>query len=73
MRIRWAVLLGVFLALALAARAEDAATLTDRLHRAENLNSLDDPAMKPWYLKLSFQLFDDKGKPTEQGTIEEWW
>ena len=53
--------------------AQDTAALVDRLHRATAVNSIDDAAMKPWHLKLSFQLFDDKGKPTEQGTIEKWW
>lgn len=32
-----------------------------------------DPALKPWHLKASYQLYDDKGKPTEQGTFEYWW
>jgi TonB family protein len=52
--------------------AQDTA-LMDRLHRARTVNAIDDPQLKPWHLKLSFQLFDAKGKPTEQGTIEEWW
>jgi TonB family protein len=47
--------------------------MIDRLHRASAINSIDDPQLKPWHLKLSFQLFDDKGTPSEQGTIEEWW
>lgn len=45
----------------------------DRLRRAQLVNVLDDAALKPWHLKLSFQLFDTKGKPSEQGAIEEWW
>ncbi|MGH9596124.1 MAG: hypothetical protein ACRD3K_04945, partial [Edaphobacter sp.] len=53
--------------------ADDTAALIERLHRATLLNSIDDATMKPWHLKLSFQLFDAKGKPTETGTIEEWW
>ncbi len=32
-----------------------------------------DPALKPWHLKVSYQLNDDSGKPTEQGTFEYWW
>lgn len=59
------------------ARAEaygsDRVALTDRLHRASASSSLDDASLKPWHLKLSFQLFDSKGQATEQGTIEEWW
>ena len=63
----------VFVALAFDASAEDTTALTEKLHRAAALNSIDDATMKPWHLKLSFQLFDDKGTPTEKGTIEEWW
>jgi TonB family protein len=60
-------------ALAGQAYAQDTTALTERLHRAIALNSIDDAAMKPWHLKLSFQLLDAKGNPTEKGTIEEWW
>jgi TonB family protein len=31
------------------------------------------PKLKPWHLKASYQLYDLKGKPTEQGTWEYWW
>jgi TonB family protein len=31
------------------------------------------PQMKPWHLKATYQLYDDKSKPTEQGTYEFWW
>jgi TonB family protein len=64
--------LAMFL-LGFVAHAQDTAGLVDRLHRATALNSIDDPQLKPWHLKLSFQLFDVKGNPTEKGTIEEWW
>jgi TonB family protein len=33
----------------------------------------DDPALKPWHLKATYQLYDDKGNPAEQGTFEYWW
>ena len=32
-----------------------------------------DPALKPWHLKATYQLYDEKGAPTEQGTYEYWW
>jgi hypothetical protein len=32
-----------------------------------------DAALKPWHLKASYQLYDDKGDPSEQGTYEYWW
>jgi len=31
------------------------------------------PDLKPWHLKATYQLYDDQGKPTEQGTYEYWW
>jgi TonB family protein len=55
------------------AYAQDTTALVERLYRATALNSIDDAAMKPWHLKLSFQLYDAKGNPTEKGTIEKWW
>lgn len=32
-----------------------------------------DPALKPWHLKVTYQLYDDAGKPGEKGTYEYWW
>jgi len=29
--------------------------------------------LKPWHLKASYQLYDEKGDPTEKGTYEYWW
>ena len=31
------------------------------------------PGLKPWRLKVSYQLYDDKGDPSETGTYEHWW
>lgn len=53
--------------------AEDSAAISARLQSADAANTLDDATLRPWHLKVSFQLFDAKGKPTEQGTLEEWW
>lgn len=58
---------------ALAHAADDKATFQARLDRVDASTRLDDPALKPWYLKLNIQLYDDTGKPSEKGTIEEWW
>lgn len=55
------------------AAVDDPAALAARLHNAAASSSIDTPGLKPWHLKLAVQLFDAKGKPTEQGTIEEWW
>jgi len=32
-----------------------------------------DPSLKPWHLKATYQLYDEKGNPAEQGTYEYWW
>lgn len=31
------------------------------------------PKLRPWHLKATYQLFDSKGAPTEQGTWDYWW
>jgi TonB family protein len=56
-----------------AAPAEDAAAIAARLHRVDAATALDAAALAPWHMKMSVQLFDAKGQPGEQGTIEEWW
>jgi TonB family protein len=43
------------------------------LAAAAPLYDFSDPALKPWHLKATYQLYDEKGKPTEQGTFEYWW
>jgi TonB family protein len=55
------------------AHAESADAFKTRLHQAANESALDDPQLKPWHLKLAYQLFDAKGAQTEAGTVEEWW
>ena len=62
-----------FVAISSTALTAATATLTQRLQNAAESSSLDDPSLKPWHLRLSFQLFDPKGDPTEQGSMEEWW
>ena len=36
-------------------------------------NSLTLPGKSPFHLKLAFQLYSLEGKPTDTGTIEQWW
>jgi TonB family protein len=31
------------------------------------------PALKPWHMKVSHQLYDDHNKPSAQGSYEYWW
>jgi TonB family protein len=55
------------------ATAQDAAVLAARLHATAAASSIDTPDLHPWHLKMDVQLFDAKGKPSEQGTMEEFW
>lgn len=36
-------------------------------------NTLDQEGKPPFHVKLEFQLYDLEGKPSEKGTVEEWW
>jgi len=40
---------------------------------AQPFYNFSDAALKPWHLKASYQLYDEKGDPEEQGTFEYWW
>jgi TonB family protein len=57
----------------LTARADDTLGLQDRLHAAEKDTSLTSDDVQPFYLKMSVQLFDAKGAPSEQGAVEVYW
>jgi TonB family protein len=64
---------GVRFASAVDTVADADAAMMAKLNQAEIASTLEDVRLKPWHLKLSFQLFDAQKKPTDQGTIEEWW
>jgi len=70
---KWLIAAGLGVALSPTMLGADKAALVQRLHNAAESSSIDDPALKPWHLKLSVQLYDQKGNPSERGTIEEWW
>jgi len=40
---------------------------------ASHSTRINDVDMKPWHLKVSFNLNGRSGQPPEKGTIEEWW
>ncbi|HEX3662812.1 MAG TPA: energy transducer TonB [Acidobacteriaceae bacterium] len=40
---------------------------------AEQHYQLNSAAMKPWYFRVSYQLYDRTGQPTEKGTVDDWW
>jgi TonB family protein len=75
------ILVAVFLLGAFAASAQDTPTpqpgqLKDPraiLAAAAPFYDFSDPTLKPFHLKATYQLYDDKGNPSEQGTFEYWW
>lgn len=69
---RWLLLVALMIAAPMV-NAEDSAALIARMQAAGIQNSLDAPGIKPWHLKVTYQLFDDKGSAGEQGIMEEWW
>jgi len=40
---------------------------------ASKLNNLAAPDVKPWHIKAAFQIFDEQGVVTDEGTYEESW
>ncbi|MGB8543632.1 MAG: energy transducer TonB [Candidatus Acidiferrales bacterium] len=40
---------------------------------AAKVNGLSNPVSAPWHLRVSYQIFDDKGRPQASGTYEELW
>jgi TonB family protein len=49
------------------------AASSERVTQIADAESLVRPGSVPWHLRMTFQLFDLKGKASEQGIIEEWW
>ena len=67
------LLISFVVGLTISTQAQDAEALRQRVLEASHSTRINDAEMKPWHLKISFQLYDPKGKPSDQGTIEEWW
>jgi hypothetical protein len=53
--------------------AQEVEALRQRVLQMSHSTRIDETGTKPWHLRANFQLFDEKGKPTETGTLEEWW
>ena len=68
-----AVIILLSTCLTMFAQTKDKEAVERRVLRASHLSRINDVEMRLWHLKASFQLFDSKGKPSEAGTIEEWW
>jgi TonB family protein len=45
----------------------------DLMRFAAQSNSIGGADMQPWHLKFHFQVYDEKGHPTDQGSFEEFW
>jgi TonB family protein len=43
------------------------------MRSAVKLNNLAGEGVEPWHIKASFQLFDEQGSVTDEGTYEEFW
>ena len=71
-----AVLL-IILLMGFAPRTQDAPTMPADpaaiLSAAANVNGLTGSALLPWRLRVSYQIFDDKGHSKDSGVYEELW
>jgi TonB family protein len=59
--------------LAVASTRAQSPTPQQALETLASATALDAPDTKPWHLRMSYQLYDLKGKPSDTGTIEQWW
>jgi hypothetical protein len=55
------------------AQTSDAIAQFQKVLRASHATRINEAAMKPWHLKVEFQTYDSNGKPSNSGTLEEWW
>lgn len=73
--------IAVYLTVAVAGLAQTASAPVPELPKdprallelAQSHYNFSDPALKPWHMKANYQLYDELGKPTEQGVFEYWW
>jgi len=50
-----------------------AANAPSRYEKIQEANTLDREGKTPFHIKISFQLYDLNGKPSDTGDVEEWW
>ena len=65
--------MALFLCFATRSLAQDTQSLQARVLRMSHSTRIDDAGVKPWHMAVKFQLYDEKGKPSAAGTLEEWW
>jgi len=67
---RLTLLLALSAVCPLVVTAQDAPS---HIEQIVNANSLTLPGKQPFHLKLEFQLYSLEGKPSDTGTLEQWW
>ena len=73
---RWAFRAAIAFNFVLCHAQQPAATASDPkalMLAASKLNNLASADAKPWHIKATFQLFDEQGALTDEGTYEEFW
>jgi TonB family protein len=72
-----ALLYSIGVAVAIVTQGQEPAVLPsdpkELMLAALRLNNLTTPDAKPWHIKATFQLFDEQGTITDEGTYEESW
>jgi hypothetical protein len=63
----------VALLIVCSAHASDKSDPRQKVLDASHSTRINDVDMKPWHLKVNFHLSGRNGKPSEDGSIEEWW
>ncbi len=69
---RWTSILVLVLIIVVSARSQSKDALQRRVINASHSTRLNDVEMKPWHLKVKFELYGNDGKVSNAGVIEEW-
>lgn len=56
----------------ISARSQSKEGLQRRVLSASHSTRIDDVEMKPWHLKVNFELYGHDGKVSNAGVLEEW-
>jgi hypothetical protein len=67
------VVLAILTLVSINSSAQENEALRQRVLRMSHSTRIDETGKKPWHMRVNFQLYDEKGKPSEAGTLEEWW
>jgi TonB family protein len=72
-RFHAAILVAGLVTSSLSALAQAAVTPRERLDQLQEATNLTRDGIRPWHVRMSFQLYDIDGKPAEKGTVEVWY